>query len=202
MGALVEHGIAKQYLDEHCATKSFKLCTWKDSLPDRANDFVWHPQSPLAKAGGWKETKEEYNLIIGDIFTSPKYIGLFTVASVKATGLQLVRFAAGDGNGPFLKGSPVHDRITQYLPADEARFAHSSINQLGLSTYLHYSNWFSLLVILLSLTWLLFRSSKWVKANQPHLRMALLLILVGIVLNTWDCGTFANAIDRLGAKMM
>jgi hypothetical protein len=25
---------------------------------------------------------------------------------------------------------------------------------------------------------------------------------MGVILNAWDCGTFANAIDRLGCKVM
>jgi hypothetical protein len=28
------------------------------------------------------------------------------------------------------------------------------------------------------------------------------MVLLGILINAWACGTFANAIDRLGCKMI
>jgi hypothetical protein len=59
MGAMVEHGIAKQYLDEHCTDGNYKLCMYKDSLPQRAYEFVWDERSPLNKLGGWKQTKSQ-----------------------------------------------------------------------------------------------------------------------------------------------
>jgi hypothetical protein len=30
----------------------------------------------------------------------------------------------------------------------------------------------------------------------------IIMIITSIILNAWDCGTFANAIDRLGCKMI
>ncbi|GIV29156.1 MAG: hypothetical protein KatS3mg028_0222 [Bacteroidia bacterium] len=35
-----------------------------------------------------------------------------------------------------------------------------------------------------------------------QIKVVFLMLFLGIVINAWVCGTFANAIDRLGCKMM
>ena len=96
MGAMVEHGIVKNYLNDHCDTKQYKLCAYKDSLPDRAYKFIWDEKSPFYKIGGWKETKNEFTEIIYGTLTQPKYIVMHIKESFKATLQQLTLFSVGD----------------------------------------------------------------------------------------------------------
>lgn len=56
MGAMVEHGIVKKFLDENCHSNSYKFCAYKDSLPDKAWKFLWEEESPFYKMGSWRET--------------------------------------------------------------------------------------------------------------------------------------------------
>lgn len=199
MGSLVEKGIIKQYLDENCATSNYKLCAYKDSLPLTFNDFVWKENSPLYKLGGWKETKREFNELIYSTLTHPKYIGLYIKESCKATSLQLVHFGVGDGNGSFLEGTLLYERISRYFTHDLTKYTTSKQSQSRLDciTFLNstYSVIIALSLLALLLLFLIFKNS-----FSKKTKMVTILFLLAIILTAWDCGTFSMVADRFGCK--
>ncbi len=200
MGAMVEHGIAKTYLDDHCSEKQYQLCAYKDSLPDKAYQFVWDEASPLYKMGGWKETKSEFNEIISATLTQPKYIKLHIRESLKATYQQILRFGIGDGNGSFLEGTVLHERISKFAPNDLSLYSTSRQSESKLK-FLDFKNkMLNAVVIICMLALCLFLVLR--KINKPHLLSLTVITFLSILINAWDCGTFANAIDRLGCKTM
>lgn len=201
MGALAEHGILKTYLDEHCAEKSYKLCAYKDSLPERAYDFVWDEKSPFYKIGGWKDTKAEFNEIIHGTLTEPKYIGLHLKESVKATFDQLYHFGIGDGNGRFLEGTLLYERIGQYFPHELKAYSNSRQNQLQF-VFMDFRNQVYTTIVILSTALLIVLMLFYRSALQGNVKPILILLFLAVLLNAWDCGTFANAIDRFGCKMI
>ncbi|GIV29155.1 MAG: hypothetical protein KatS3mg028_0221 [Bacteroidia bacterium] len=138
-GAMVEHGIVKTYLDDCCKFKSYKLCIYKDSLPDKAYKFIWDEKSPFYKIGGWKNTKQEFKDIIYETLTRPKYIALHIKESFKATILQLFLFSIGDGNGSFLEGTLLYERISKYFLKDLEIYSSSKQNQSSLSIVRYFN---------------------------------------------------------------
>jgi hypothetical protein len=200
MGALVEHGIVKQYLDETCHTKNYKLCAYKDSLPEKAWQFIWSESSPFYKIGGWKETKQEFNEIIINTLTSPKYISLHIQESAKATFDQLLKFKIGDGNGVFLKGTLLHERISKYVPSEAPQYERSLQNQSKLNL-IDSINIMEEWVIIISLAGVIFLFVRRMDFNKKFLSL-ITIILVTIIINAWICGTCCNAIDRLGSKVI
>jgi hypothetical protein len=40
-GRMLEDGIVKRYLDDHCPDQTLRLCPYKDALPPDADDFFW-----------------------------------------------------------------------------------------------------------------------------------------------------------------
>ncbi len=129
MGAMVEHGTVQKYLDEKCDSENYRLCAYKDSLPEKAWQFVWDEDSPFYKTGGWKGTRQEFNEIITGTLTSPKYLLLHIRESAKATLQQLTRFEIGDGSGVFLHGALLHKRIGTYFPRELPQYEKSLQNQ-------------------------------------------------------------------------
>lgn len=200
MGALVEHGIAKKYLDEHCASESYAFCAYKDSLPDNGAAFLWNEDSPFYKLGGWEGTKDEFNAIINSTLTSPKYVALHVRESIKATGDQLTRFGVGDGNGVFSNGSRLHHRIGKYFPHELSTYESSMQNRAQFAWLEHFTTWIQM-CMLLSLIILLL-NIPFIGQQEQRLGAICVIIAVGVLINAWACGTFANAIPRLGAKMM
>ncbi|MEP7263704.1 MAG: hypothetical protein ABI772_04370 [Bacteroidota bacterium] len=201
IGAMVEHGIVKKYLYDNCDTKQYKLCAYKDSLPDRAYKFVWDEKSPFYKIGGWKETRSEFNEIIYGTLTQPKYIWLHIKESFKATLSQLTQFKIGDGNGSFLKGTLLFERISKYFSRDLTSYSASKQNQSQLNLLNYFNLLFSIIIILSLLLFLFFRL-KFKNVFNGQLKSTTILFFIGVLFNAWDCGTFANAIDRLGCKMI
>lgn len=202
MGAMVEHGIAKKYLDTHCKTNPYKLCAYKDSLPDKGYVFVWdEAKSPFYKIGGWKNTKGEFDSIISGSLSEPKFIALHIKASFKATVEQLFRNDIGDGNGSFLKGTILYERIDKYFKHELESYSNSLQSRQELGFTIGWSKLFDTIIIasLMVIAILLFLKRE---LFDYRLKFITFFFTTGVLLNAWDCGTFANAIGRLGCKMI
>ncbi len=201
MGAMAEQGILKQYLYDVCGEKKYKLCSYKDSLPEKGWQFVWNEDSPLYKIGGWKEAKPECDEIIHETLTKPKYIYMHIMASLKATGSQLLLFKIGDGNGPFNKGTRLHERVSTYFPSDLYLYENAKQNSSKLDFVSILNTLFTFIIALSVLVIIVLLFNKQIR-NNKNLLFIVSLLIGSIFINAWDCGTFANAIDRLGCKMI
>ena len=201
MGAISEHGILKTYLDEHCETTNYQLCAYKDALPKRAFEFVWDQDGPVNKMGGWKATEEEFNVIIYQTLTTPKYILLHVKASVAATYEQLLKFKINDGNIPFHEGSLVYKRIVNYFPGELKQFEQSKQNRDELA-FTKNLNYLYRIIVLISIAGIVL----WIFILKSQQRKSFstlgVFIVLGIIINAWGSATFSNAIDRFGAKMI
>jgi hypothetical protein len=120
-------------------------------------------------------------------------------ASFKAWIEQLRLFKMGDGNGVFLEGR-LFERIQKNLPREINDYSLSRQNQADIA-FVDTWNKVQMQVVFISL--LLIALGFW---KRKHLREPLLLslvfILFTVLINAWACGTLANAIDRLGSKMI
>jgi hypothetical protein len=173
------------------------LCEYKDKLPDKAWQFVWDESSPLYKIGGWKESKQEFNDIIWGTLKSPKYLAIHVKESFKATFDQLIKFKIGDGNGVFLRGTLLHERIEKFIARELTAYESSRQNQEKLS-FIPWFNIIQMVIVVFSflgLVWIFIQ-------KESGLFSIIVLVVWGVVVNAWVCGTFANAIDRLGSKMI
>lgn len=158
MGKLVESGVLKTYLDKACPVKNYRICAYADQLPPVAWEFHWDASSPLQQTGGWEANRAEYNAIIRDIFSRPKYYPYIAYKSLEATARQLVLFNI-DGTYvlPWMKfdeeTSP-YKAIQQYYPHELNELKASRQNTKTLSIPF-YDNLF-VTVIVLSTVLLLF----------------------------------------------
>jgi hypothetical protein len=201
MGSMAEKGILKKYLADKCNSVDYKICDYKEVLPQTLDDFVWKENSPLYKLGGWKATKPEFNKIIYGTMTEPRYISMHVRESVKATYRQLLSFKIGDGNGSFPEGTVLHGRILKFSPNDRKAY-ESSIQYRDVSGHLYYVNIiFSVIVVLSILISALFLMIYKNYLSKPVLFMVV-LISAAILLNAWDCATFSTVADRFGSKLI
>ncbi len=202
MGAMVEQGITKKYLDDNCAMKHYKICAYKDSLPKTLNAFVWDTNSVFYKTGGWSaENRSEYHDIIMSTFTQPKYIKLHIIASIKAAAQQLLSFGIGDGNGKFSNGTVLYGRIGKYVDRDLSDYAASKQNQSGFPAIAVWNKLYDITIAVSVICLLLILIAK--RKRIPYQLNPILIILsVGIVLNAWDTATFSCVAERFGCKMM
>lgn len=158
MGKLVESGVLKMYLDENCANKNYNICPYKDSLPPLAWEFHWDGKSPLQKTGGWEANKKEYNAIIGDMFSNPKYWPIIAYKSIEATARQLALFNIDEVYTlpwtVFDESSIVYEMVARYFPHEANQLKPSRINAKALNIPF-YNGLFSLVIVLSSMAALL-----------------------------------------------
>jgi len=202
VATLLEKGVLKPYLDDACSTRHYPLCAYKDSLPKGFDDFVWNNGSPLYKTGDWKGSKKDYNAMIGDMLSRPKYIGMYALATLKETGQQLTTFHIGDGNFGFAPGSNVSDRIHEYFPREAQEFQNDGQNAHELYNQLQLPNLWLCMVVMISLIVACGGFMLRGKTLNPVVHLLYLVTGSCIIINSADCAAFAEVVGRYGAKMI
>jgi hypothetical protein len=196
MGALAEHGLLKAYLDDHCPA-DLRVCAQKDSLPAHAYDFIWGPESTVERIGGWEVANKEFSRIIPETFSDPKYLGLHVSAAAEATVDQLFLFSIGDGWGRFGEGTNVRERTLLYFPSSSSAYGTSRQANGTLRFTRTLNRWLPLILLIVSIAIVV----RITITRQGKNRSTIIAILIlCIVANAFVCGTFANSVDRLGAK--
>lgn len=201
MGAMVEHGILQEFLDQECPERTFEFCKYKDKIPRNAIQFIWSEDSPLQDMGGWKNTKEEFNRIITETLTRPKYLVMHLRESVKATLQQLITFRIIHFNASFTEDSAVYKRIDKYLPHLSGHYLVSRQTQKKLTLFRYVSH-ASVMMVGLSLLYILFSLIFLKVPLHSYQKVFLSVIVAGIIMNAWICGTFANVLPRLESRLI
>jgi hypothetical protein len=201
MGKLVESGVLKTYLDKACPVYDYRICPYKDSLPPVAWGFVWDDASPLQKTGGWEANRTEYNKIIRDITSRPKYWPYLMFKSGEATLRQLILINI-DGVFEldwikYLNGSPPFEAVYKYFPHEINELRASKENNNGLR--IQFMNAvFGICLVISSLTALLVMQS----SVRREMNGVVLFLIILIVLNAFTTATFANVLTRLNARVI
>lgn len=128
MGRMVDSGMLKMYLDDKCATNNYRLCQYRDSLPQNSRRFHWEGDSPLYREGGWGASEAEYWAIVRGTFSSPKYLGLHVWESLLSTPAQLMQNAVGSGldYGWYRSPeSPPYQVVQRYFPHEFNEYINS-----------------------------------------------------------------------------
>jgi|GEM_PF-234391 len=105
LGRLVEDGIAKRLLDDRCAAADYALCLHREDLEHMdAQTFLWHPESPLGRIGGWDgETsrQEARRIVLDSLAAYPlEHLSALVTRSIE----QLFRVGTGEGLSPYPEG--------------------------------------------------------------------------------------------------
>lgn len=204
MARLCETGILEQYLDRNCGTyNGFKLCAYRDKLPNDAIAFMWDENSPFNQTGGLKENLSEYQQIVRDVLTSPRYYPLLISESIQATLRQLTHIGYGDGLTPYRENTNPYWKV-QVLVAYELKEYMSSLqnrNSLSFTTLndrVYGLQWLSLLLLALFVR----RATKPdASASTKHLLLLLVVVGLGMIANAFVTGALANVLDRLQSRV-
>jgi hypothetical protein len=199
MSRLLNMGILELYLKENCLSHHYKICEYKDKMPW---DFIWDwRNSPLYKFGdGWKsqEVKDEYNAIIRDILTTPRYCNIFIVKSIESTAKQFFCFSAGDG--PYLddKDNPAYTAIAGHYKVSLKEFLVSRQHgrELDLKMTETLQKYLLAISLFFCIAFLLFPrlagKYKWI----------ILFIILGMLMNAFICGTLSDVVERYQTRVV
>jgi hypothetical protein len=194
-GRMLQDGIVKRYLDEHCPAPELKLCAYKDQLPDDADVWFWGSKlfDSLGRFAGLGPEMEKIAL---ESLADYPVLQLKTAAI--ATGRQLIDVHTGEGVLPTVWHTyGIIGRYTPMAPAVlAARQQHGEIGFGAINTVQYPLALISM--ALLPLIALAARRRK-LPADLGDLAVA---IMVALVANAFVCGALSNPHDRYGARVV
>ncbi len=195
-GRMLQDGLVKRYLDDHCATESYKLCPHRDALPATGDDFLWG-KSVFNDLGRFNGLGDEMATITGRALLA--YPGQQLAAAARATATQLVSVATGEGSHNYL--AHTYGIIERYLPQQvpavrAARQQHwefdfSTINLIHVPVAL--ASMLALLGILVGAAW---------RGTFDEIAMLAATVMLALLGNAVLCGVLSGPHDRYGARMV
>jgi hypothetical protein len=195
-GRMLQDGIVKKYLDEHCPRARLVLCAYKDELPRDADEWFWG--SPLFdKLGRFAGLDHEMEQIALASLTEYPLLQVKTAAI--ATAHQLIDVRTGEG----VVNSIWHTYgiIERYRPAlvPDMRAARQQRGQIDFTIInrVHYPLALGSLLLLPLIGGCLLRR-KDMNATGELATVCLLALLA----NAFVCGTLSNPHDRYGARLI
>lgn len=200
---MVDNGMLKSWLDEHCPEGSYRLCAYKDHLPVDSGHFLWADSiSPMHLEGGWLATRPEYERIIRGTLIEPRYLGWHLRSSLSCLGDQLTRWTICSGLESKWYRTPVSEpyymiqgTIRSALPDYLSSLQNGGRGELSMrwpDRLYAISTLGSVLVAVI----LLFRRPTAVPRTR-RAEWALLLSSVGtVIIACWVCSTLAVTDDR------
>ena len=190
MGRLSEMGLLKLYLDDNCGKKNYRLCNYKEEIPLYSWEFIWVNDGPFQKSGGWDSTKTEYNTIIHDILTTPKYLSIFIQKSAIGTLRTLSQIEEPSRVLPQIKGSSPWGAIDHYFNDETNEYLGSLQSRDYLSAAVY--NYLYLLVFILSSGWVLLHS----RMINKNIVQIYRLVFLFLVVNAFVMSAFSGVLNR------
>jgi len=178
-------------------SQPWRLCPFLDSFPPNSDDFLWTPDSPLARAGGAKAVSQDAGAIIAAALIADP-VGEARAALANALE-QLTRFDSGDGLTPW--PAQVTPWITHDFPGPErGRYAtaRQQEGRLSVPPLLALAHRITALAGVIGCAMLL----PFALRRRAPCAGFLLAVLLGVLANAAITGSLSAPHDRYGARMM
>ena len=200
-GRLVQDGVAKRWLQEHCPVPGVRLCAWKDQLPQTADDFLWGMDSPYKKIGDWQDiqVQREMGQLIREMVRA--YPGMILSTGLGSTLEQIISVATGDDLDA--KHWDSRGIISTFLPRISPAF-NSARQQREQITPELLARWNRLHVpVALASMLLLLPIARWgLRSNHRPLAGLALFVLVALLGNAFICGALSNPHHRYQSRLI
>lgn len=194
-GRMLQDGIVKRYLDEHCPDARLKLCPYRNELPRTADGFLWG-YGVFNQLGRFDGLGDEMRFVV--LHSLQEYPLQQVEATLAATARQLGLVATGHG---------VHDRIwhtygiiKRFVPGEIAAMqkARQQRGELrfDLINLVHVPIAIGSIVFALVL---LANALACRRFDEPT-RLAA-TVTVAILANAFVCGAVSGPHDRYGARL-
>lgn len=195
-GRMLQDGIVKKYLDEHCPDPALRLCAFKDKLPDDADVWFWGSDlfDELGRFAGLGEEME--TIAVRSLI---EYPGLQAETAAIATANQLIDVHTGEG---VLKSIwHTYAIIGKFAPKQVAAMRAARQQTEGISfeaiNRLHYP----LALIAMALLPLIAVAGLR-GGNLTGVSALAATVTLAILANALVCGALSNPHDRYGARIV
>jgi len=195
-GRMLQDGIVKKYLDEHCPQARLVLCAYKDQLPRDADEWFWG--SPLFdKLGRFAGLDAEMERIA--LASLAEYPLLQIKTAAIATARQLIDVRTGEG----VVNSIWHTYgiIERYRPGliPDMRAARQQRGEIDFTVInrVHYPVALACLLLLPLIGGYILR-----RKDMSATGELATVCLFALLANAFVCGTLSNPHDRYGARLI
>ncbi len=195
-GAILQDGIVKRYLDDHCPDATLRLCAYKDELPATGDEWLWDSEI-FDRLGRFEGLTDEMQRIA--LHGLIEYPGLYLKSAAVDTALQLIQVRGGDGvlNTLWHTYGIMQDFTPQLVPEMRAaRQQRGEISFAGMNA-LQYPIALVAMALLPAIA-LLAWGGKLPAALGEFAAFTLLMLLA----NAFVCGALSNPHDRYGARVV
>jgi hypothetical protein len=195
-GRMLQDGLVKKYLDEHCPNRALRLCVFKDDLPQDADRFFWGSDL-FDQLGRFDGLGKEMETIALRALAS--YPGLQLKSALADTGQQLIDVRTGEGVVDSIWHTyGIIERFTpQLVPAMRAaRQQHGGLSFTAINAVQYPV---ALIATALLPVILLLATTGILPATTGELAATVLLAILG---NAFVCGVLSNPHDRYGARVV
>lgn len=195
---MLQDGIVTRYLNDHCPTQHFKLCPYRDELPETADDFLWSRETVFNKLGRFPGMGDEMGYIA--IHALAEYPLWQAEEALLATGEQMLEVATGENTDPPTTPH-TYGIIRRYMP-EQLKLMNAAHQQTGFLTFgpinlIHVPvALISTALVFVMLLTALFR---------PRLDDVTLLtatVALALLGNAAICGIISGPHDRYGSRLV
>jgi hypothetical protein len=195
-GRLLQDGIVKRLLDETCPQSGYKLCAYKDDLPETADVWLWGAESPFLELDRFDGTRAESKRIIADSLR--RYPWMHAKTAIEAAAMQFAKFETGDQIEPqqWILYPDLQRLVPNQLPDYmDARQQNEPIDFDAINAV-------HLTVALISLGGMLFVMG-WNATRRRWETVALpAFVFVALIGNAIICGALSNPHDRYQSRVI
>jgi hypothetical protein len=195
---MLQDGIVTRYLNDHCPTQHFKLCPYRNDLPETADDFLWSRESVFNKLGRFAGMSDEMGLIAKNSLA--EYPLWQAEEALLATGEQMLEVATGE-NTDHPTMMHTYGMLREYLPrqlklVDAARQQRSFIT-FGPINLVHVP----VALISTALVFgMLLAAVRQRRIDDVTLLMA--TVVLALLGNAVICGVISGPHDRYGSRLV
>jgi hypothetical protein len=195
-GRMLQDGIVKRYLDDHCPTARLKLCPYRNELPTTADDFLWS-NGVFNELGRFSGLGEEMRFIV--LHSVQEYPLLQIQTALAASERQLRLVATGHGTHDQIWHT--YGIIERYIPGEvpamqNARQQRGEIN-FDLINRIHVPIALGSMILAL----VLFARAT-ISGSFGETGKLAATVTVAILANAFVCGVLSGPHDRYGARIV
>jgi hypothetical protein len=197
-GRMLQDGIVTRYLQDHCAQQHFKLCPYRDELPETADDFLWSRETVFNKLGRFPGMGDEMGYIA--LHALAEYPLWQAEAALMATGEQMLKVATGENTDPPTTAH-TYGIIRRYLP-ENVKPMNAARQQTGFITF-GPINLIHVPIALISTTLVLaLLIAAGFRRRSDDVTLLMATVFLAWLGNAVICGVISGPHDRYGSRLV
>jgi hypothetical protein len=194
-GRMLQDGIVKRYLRDHCPDARLKLCPYRNELPSTADDFLWS-YGVFNDLGSFKGLGDEMRFIV--LRSMQEYPLQQIETALAATASQLGLVATGHGINDQIWHT--YGIIKRFIPGEVPAMQNARQQQGGLHFDLINRVHVPIALGSMLFAFLLLASALARGRFDPLARLAA-TVTIALLANAVVCGALSGPHDRYGARI-